>query len=397
MTRKIAVLTGSRSGYSNLYWVLKEIQARPSLELQLLVTGMHLSPEFGLTYRQIEEDGFPIHEKLEILLSGDSATAISTSIGLGLIRFSGSLENCRPDILVLLGDRFETLAAAIAAQVARIPVAHIGGGHRTEGAIDEAIRHSITKMSHLHLTDMPVYRDRVVQMGEQPHRVFITGVAGLDGIQRMRLNERAELEDRLELDLSGPVFLVVYHSVTLEDSTAGWQMDQLMSALSRFNHRCIFIMPNADTGGRIIFSKIEAFVTEHPTAKAFVNVDRESFLNLMRFADAMVGNSSAGILEAASFGLATVNIGDRQRGRFMPENVVSCGYETASIAQAIERTLAPGFKDSLKGMTNPYGDGHSSKRIVDILESVELGEKLLKKEFHDIRLNSELAEQPGGN
>jgi UDP-hydrolysing UDP-N-acetyl-D-glucosamine 2-epimerase len=385
--RKIAVVTGTRAEYGILYWVLREIQRRPSLGLQLLVTGMHLSPEFGLTYRQIEKDGFPITEKVEILMSSDSEAAISTSIGLGIMGFANAFERVRPDILVLLGDRFESLAAATAALVARIPIGHIAGGHRTEGAMDEAIRHSITKMSHLHFTSIPTYRDRMVQMGEQPDRVFLTGTPSLDGIRLLQLHDRSELEETLGLDLSDPIFLVVYHPVTLENMTAGWQMDELLTALAQFGRRCVFIMPNADTGGRIILHKIREFVESNATSKAFVNLERDLYLNLMRFADVMVGNSSSGIVEAPSFELPVVNIGDRQRGRLRVGNVIESGYSAGSVMEAIERALDPSFKESLRGLTNPHGDGYTSKRIVDILEHVELGEGLLKKKFHDISLS----------
>jgi UDP-hydrolysing UDP-N-acetyl-D-glucosamine 2-epimerase len=385
--RKIAVVTGTRAEYGILYWVLNEVQARPSLELQLIVTGMHMSPEFGLTYRQIEKDGFPICEKLEILLSADSEVAISTSIGLGIMRFASAFERLKPDILVLLGDRFESLAAATAALVARIPIGHIAGGHRTEGAMDEAIRHSITKMSHVHFTSIHPYRDRIVQMGEQPDRVFVTGTPSLDGIRLLRLRDRAELEETLGLDLTDPIFLVVYHPVTLEDMTAGWQMHELLTALAQFGRRCVFIMPNADTGGRIIFHKIREFVASNATSKAFVNLERDLYLNLMRFTDVMVGNSSSGIVEAPSFELPVVNIGDRQRGRVRAGNVIDCDYRVESIIEAIEKALDPGFKKSLRGLTNPQGDGYTSKRIVDILEKVALGEELLKKKFYNIPLS----------
>lgn len=385
--RKVAVVTGSRAEYGIIEWLLREIQGKPSLELQLLVTGMHMSPEFGLTYLQIEKDGFPIAEKLEILLSADSASAISTSIGLGIMRFADAFERLKPDILVLTGDRFESLSAAIAAQVARIPIAHIAGGQTTEGAIDEAIRHSITKMSHLHFTHFELYRNRIVQLGEQPGRVFITGTPSLDGIERMPQIDKHELEESLGLDLSTPIVLVVYHPVTLEDMTAGWQIDQLLTALTRFDRRYVFIMPNADTGGRVIFKKINQFLETNPSSKAFVNLKRNQYLNLMRFAEIMVGNSSSGIGEAPSFELPVVNIGDRQRGRFRAEHVIDCENGVEPIASAIQQAFDPGFKESLQGMTNPFGDGNASARIVDILEKAELGEDLLKKKFYDIDLN----------
>ena len=387
--RRVAVVTGSRAEYGILTSLLKEVQARPCLELQLLVTGMHMSPEFGSTYRQIEGAGFPIAEKLEILMSADSENAISTSIGLGVMRFASAFERVRPDILLLTGDRFESLAAAIAALVARIPVAHIGGGQTTEGAIDEGIRHSITKMSHLHFTLSSAYRDRIMQMGEDPQRVFVTGTPSLDAIHQGRWLSQEDLEEALGVDLSQPVFLVVYHPVTLEDHTAGWQMDELLAALRPFGRRCVFIMPNADTGGRVIFQKIDEFLDANPGSKAFFNLERQLYLNLMRSTEVMVGNSSSGINEAPSLQLPVVNIGDRQRGRTRAANVIDCGYDCESITQAIVGALAPSFRESLQGLTSPFGDGRASKRIVDLLECAELGEELLKKKFYDIRMIEE--------
>lgn len=354
--------------------------------MQLVVTGTHLSPEFGLTYRIIEEDGFFISEKVEILLSGDSNVAVSTSIGLGVIKFASVFEELRPDILLLLGDRFESLAAATAAMVARIPIAHIGGGQGTEGAIDEAIRHSLTKMSHLHFASIDQYRDRIVQLGEQPDRVFVTGTPSVDGISEMQTHDPSELRSKLGLDPSKPVCLVVYHPVTLEDFTAGWQMDKLLSALASFDGSCVFIMPNADTGGRAIFQKIEEFIESRHDCRAFTNLDRDLYLNLMTLAKVMVGNSSSGIVEAPSFSLPVVNIGDRQRGRMRAGNVIDCGYQEDSIADAIRKALEPSFKESLANLRNPHGDGRSSPRIVDILESADLGEELLKKRFFDVKV-----------
>ena len=385
--RRIAVVTGSRADYGILYWVIKEIQEKPELQLILLATGMHLSPEFGLTYRQIEEDGFPITEKVEILMSADSETSISTSIGLGVAGFAAAFARNRPDILVLLGDRFESLSAAVAAMVARIPIGHISGGQTTEGAIDEAIRHSITKMSHLHFTHMPVYRDRIVQMGEHPDRVYITGTPSLDGIRRLQMQDRGALEETLGLDLGQPFFLVVYHPVTLEEMSAAWQTDELLKTLSDFDQPSILIMPNSDTGGRIIFEKIHRYVEDHDGSKAFVNLNRSTYLNLLAKSEVLVGNSSSGIIEAPSLGIPVVNIGDRQRGRVRVGNVIDCEPDAGSIKIAITAAVDTEFKKSLQGLTNPYGDGFASKRIVDVLGAASLGESLLKKKFYDFNLN----------
>ena len=394
MVRKIAVVTGTRAEYGILYWLLKEIQDRPSLELQLLVTGAHLSPEFGLTYQHIEADGFPIAEKLEILLSADSETAISTAIGLGLISFAKAFERLRPDVVVLLGDRYETLAAATAALVARIPIAHIGGGHATEGAIDESIRHSISKMSQFHFASRPEHRDRIVQLGEDPDRVFVTNTPLVDGIVRMPRLERHELEAELGVDLAPPLFLVAYHPVTLENDTAERQIDELLAAVAGFNNRCIFIMPNADTGGRIMSEKIRSFVDAHPKSEAFVSIKREFYLNLMRFASVVVGNSSSGILEAPYFGLPAVNIGDRQKGRLRSGNVIDSTTDAVSIIESISRALELGFKDSLASAAATLPADDSSKQIVDILAQAQLDTELLKKKFYDIKIECATAMTP---
>ena len=267
--RRIAVVTGTRADYGIMYWFFKEIQQRPTLELQLLVTGMHLSPEFGLTYQQIEVDGFPIQEKIEILLSSDSEVAVSTSIALGIMGFARAIERARPDILVLLGDRFESLAAATAAMVARVPIAHISGGKTTQGVIDEAIRHALTKMSHLHFTHTSEHKARIVRMGEEPERVYVFGAPLVDGIVRLPQISRKVLVERLGVPLDDPYLLVVFHPVTLENHSAGWQMEELLAALEVLGHQAVFILPNADPGGRIIFQKIESYTLHAELGRDF--------------------------------------------------------------------------------------------------------------------------------
>jgi GDP/UDP-N,N'-diacetylbacillosamine 2-epimerase (hydrolysing) len=365
--------------------VLREIQERSSLELDLLLTGMHLSPEFGLTFRRIEADGFRIDSKVEMLLSSDSEEGIALSIGVGVMGFARAFATRRPDVLVLLGDRFESLAAAVAAMTSRIPIAHISGGQTTEGAVDESIRHAITKMSHLHFTHMPEYKRRIVQMGEDPDRVFVFGTPSIDGIRRMPLMTAEETGATLGLDLSRPTIVVVYHPVTLEAGSAEWQMDELLAALAGRDLQVVFIMPNADAGGRVIFRKIDEFVRATPAARAFVNLERPVYLNLLRVARAIVGNSSSGIIEAAEFRLPAVDIGDRQRGRVRGRNVVDCAPSKAAIAAALDRALDPAFRAALADLVNPYGDGSASKKIVDVLEHHALDEALLKKRFYTLK------------
>jgi UDP-hydrolysing UDP-N-acetyl-D-glucosamine 2-epimerase len=381
--RKIAVVTGTRADYGLLYWVLQKIHEDPELILQLVVTGMHLSPEFGLTVKEIEADGFPIAERVEMLLSSDTEVGISTSIGLGAMGFAKAFNRLQPDILVLLGDRFEILAAATAAMVARIPIAHIHGGESTEGLIDEPIRHAVTKMSHIHFPAADLYAKRIRQMGEDPEKIFTFGAPGLDHIYLTDLPERQDLESGLGIDLTQRVAVITYHPVTLEFSTARGHVGNLLGAVRNRDLTLVFTYANADTGGRVINQMIEAFVKNEPHAHAFPSLGQRLYLGLLRIADVMIGNSSSGIIEAPSFKLPVVNIGDRQRGRVKAANVIDCGVEQPEISRALDQALRKEFRDSLEGLINPYGTGQTSSQIVSTLKQIRLGEELLKKRFKD--------------
>ena len=381
--RKIAVVTGTRAEYGLLYWVLQKIHGDPELVLQLVVSGMHLSPEFGLTVKDIEADGFSISEKVEMLLSSDTEVGISTSIGLGVMGFAGAFSRLKPDILVLLGDRFEVLAAATAAMVARIPIAHIHGGESTEGLIDEPIRHAVTKMSHVHFPAVDLYARRIRQMGEDPEKIFTLGAPGLDHIYLTPLPDRKDLQKELGIDLTKGVAVITYHPVTLEFSTAGQHMSNLLAAIRDRDLTLVFTYANADTGGRVINKMIEEFVKNEPHAYAFPSLGQRRYLGLLQIADVMVGNSSSGIIEAPSFKLPAVNIGDRQRGRVRAANVIDCGVEHHEIAKALDQALSKEFRESLKGLANPYGGGQTSSQIVSMLKQIPLGEELLKKSFKD--------------
>ncbi|MCX5907021.1 MAG: UDP-N-acetylglucosamine 2-epimerase [Deltaproteobacteria bacterium] len=385
--RKIAIVTGTRAEYGHLYWIIKEVQEDPDLILQLVVTGMHLSPEFGFTVKEIEADGFPIEERVEMLLSSDSEVGISTSIGVGIMGLSRAFERLRPDILVLLGDRFEALAAATAAVVARIPIAHIHGGESTEGAIDEPFRHAITKMSHIHFPATEFYGKRIRQMGEDPSKIFTLGAPGLDHISRGNLPDRKTILAESGIDFaecfSKDIAVVTYHPVTLECSTAERQMANILEALRGRRLTLVFTYANADTGGRVINRMIGEFVKRESQAYAFPSLGQRRYLGLLRAASVVVGNSSSGIIEASALKVPTVNIGDRQRGRVRAANVVDCGIETKEIAEALDFVLRPGFKDSLRDMVSPYGSGEASSRIVSILKQIPLGEGILKKRFWD--------------
>lgn len=386
--RRICVITGTRAEYGHLYWIIKGIHEDPELKLQLIVTGMHLSPEFGLTVKEIEKDGFPIAEKVEMLLSSDTEIAIATSMGLGMIGFAKAYERLKPDILVVLGDRFEILSAVAAAVPFRIPVTHIHGGEATEGAMDELFRHAITKMSHLHFTATEEYRKRVIQMGEKPENVFCFGAPGLDNIYKLSLLDKKTLYQELELSNNkNKIGVVTYHSVTLEEGTAESQFFELLQALRNFPHvYWVFTVPNADTGGRVIIKLINDFIMESPEkGKVFASLGQIRYLSLLKRAVLMIGNSSSGLIEALSFELPVVNIGDRQSGRVRGQNVIdvaTCKKEL--ITDAIEKALSIEFKNSLKGMKNPYGEGHASQKIIEKLKIIPLGEKLIKKRFYEI-------------
>lgn len=378
----ICIITGGRAEYGLLYWLMKEIQTDPDLQLQIIATGMHLSPEFGLTYKVIEADGFTIDAKVEMLLSSDTPVGIAKSMGLGVIGFADALNHLRPDILVLLGDRYEILAAAQAAMVAQIPIAHIAGGDVTEGAFDEAIRHSITKMSHLHFVTNEASARRVRQLGENPEHIYSVGSTGLDYIKRMKLLNRSELEEALNFKFMKKNLLVTFHPATLETQPAEMQFQELLTALDSLgkNIGIIFTKPNSDTDGRAIIRLIDSYVATHPNAKAYTSLGQVRYLSTMSQIDVVVGNSSSGLYEAPSFGKPTVNIGDRQKGRLQALSVINCRQETSAIAKAILQALAL----DCSGAVNPYGDGNSSARIKDRLKQIIEPTALLKKHFFDL-------------
>ena len=384
MTRKICVITGSRAEYGLLRWLMQGIKDDPSLTLQVIATGMHLSPEFGLTYRQIEQDGFQIDRKVEMLTSSDSPAGIAKSMGLGLIGFADALNDLRPDLIVMLGDRFEIFAAAAAALVARIPVAHLHGGEKTEGAFDEALRHSITKMSHLHFVAAEEYRRRVIQLGEQPERVFLVGGMGIDNIKRVKLLGRAELEASLGFKLGKKNLLITFHPVTLEVASAADQMDELLAALSELGEtQLIFTMPNADTDGRLLIKMVEQFVTTHANARAYSSLGQLRYLSCISHVDGVVGNSSSGLIEVPSFKKGTINIGERQRGRLQAASVINCEPTRQSIAISLAKLYSPGFQSTLNQVSNPYGEGGASEKVLEIIRGFSL-ENIAKKTFHDL-------------
>ena len=382
--RKICVVTGTRAEYGLLYWLMKEIEAAKTLELQIIVTGMHLSPEFGLTYQQIERDGFTIDKKVEMLLSSDSEVGIAKSMGIGMIGFADALDDIKPDLMVVLGDRFEVFAAVSAATVARIPIAHLHGGETTEGAFDESFRHSVTKMSHLHFTATEEYRNRVIQLGEHPDRVFNVGAAGIDNIKRLELLPKSAFEESINFKLGKKNLLVTFHPVTLERATAKDQFANLLTALEPLDEtHVIFTKANADTDGRIINEMIDQYVANHQqTTVVFTSLGQLRYLSAMQYIDGVVGNSSSGLLEVPSFNIGTINIGDRQRGRIKAASVINCDPTVNRIGSALDRLFSAEFREAVKLIANPYGEGGTSEKIVEILKFHSL-EGILKKSFYD--------------
>ncbi len=389
MKRIICVITGSRAEYGLLYWLMKGIQETKDLELQIIATGAHLSPEFGLTYKEIEKSGFKINKKVEMLLSADTSTAIVKSTGVGLIAFADVFSDLAPDIAVILGDRFEMFAAAFAAMVEQIPIAHIGGGETTEGAFDEAIRHSITKMSFLHFPATEEYRNRIIQLGEDPARIFNVGGTGVDAIRKSDLLKKEELEQKLGLKFSSKNLLVTFHPVTIEKDTAESQIDQLLAALETLEDTyTIFTAPNADTGGRIILKMLNKFVSTFPQRSiTFTSMGQLNYLSALQYVDAVIGNSSSGLSEAPSFRIGTINIGDRQKGRIKANSVIECEPKKESILEAIQQVYSQEFQKILNRTKNPFGDGYASEKILNILRTIDIpGE--LKKSFHNLQISS---------
>jgi len=384
--KKICVVTGTRAEYGLFYWLMKEIEEDNGLELQLIVTGMHLSPEFGLTYKEIEKE-FKIDKKIEMLLSSDSAIGISKSMGLAQISFAEVYDELKPDLLVVLGDRYEIFSAVSSAMIANIPIAHLHGGETTEGAFDESIRHSITKMSHLHFTATDEYRNRVIQLGEHPTRVFNVGGLGIDNIKKLKLLNRDEFEKSIDFKLNKKNILITFHPVTLENTTAKEQFQILLDVVDELeNTNIIFTKTNSDTDGRIINTMIDEYVNKNANkACGFTSLGQLRYLSALQYVDGMIGNSSSGLLEAPSFKIGTINIGDRQKGRIMSDSVICCTPNIESIRDAFKKLYSNEFQKKLLKTDNLYGDGGASKKIKDILRGIDL-KNILKKSFYNLKV-----------
>ncbi len=381
--RKVCIITGTRAEYGLLYWLMKEIQSDKDMQLQLIVTGMHLSSEFGLTYKEIEKN-FKIDKKVEMLLSSDTVLGISKSMGLAQISFSETYEELEPDILIVLGDRYEIFSAVSSAMISRIPIAHISGGEVTEGVIDEAIRHAITKMSHLHFVSTEEYKNRVIQLGEHPNRVFNLGAIGIDNINKLKLFSKNEFVKSIEFSLNKKNILVTFHPVTLEKSTSKEQFQELLNSIDELEDtNIIFTKSNSDTDGRVINQMIDAYVSRNNNAVSFISMGQVRYLSALKFVDAVVGNSSSGLTEAPIFGIGTINIGDRQKGRINLVSVINCNPTKESISNAFNELYSKRFQKTLSIVKSPYGNGGTSKKIKNIVKNFDL-KNILKKSFYDV-------------
>jgi UDP-hydrolysing UDP-N-acetyl-D-glucosamine 2-epimerase len=382
MKRTIAVVTTSRADYSHLYWPLKDLLAHPEVDLKLIVLASHLSPQFGQTVREIERDDIPIAARLECLLSSDTDVGMAKTIGLATLSLADTLAQIRPDLLLLIADRYEMLAPASVALALRIPIAHIEGGEISEGAIDDTVRNALTKMSHIHFTSTENAKARIISMGEEPWRVHRAGAPSLDHLRRSTLLTREELQAKLQIDLSQPTILLAYHPVTiLRDTTQ--EADALFEALHQVGAQFFFCYPNADAGSHSLIERTRRFLSQRNNGKLFVNLGTINYWSLLPHVQMFLGNSSSGIMETASFALPTVNVGMRQKGRERPRNVIDAAPDTNSILAAIAQARSSAFRESLNGMTNPYGDGHASERILNVLTTTALSQELLVKRSHN--------------
>jgi UDP-hydrolysing UDP-N-acetyl-D-glucosamine 2-epimerase len=376
--RKIAVVTTSRADYSHLYWPLRELAAQPEVELGVIALGPHLSPEFGNTIAEIEREGFPIKARIECLLSSDTDTGMAKTIGVAILSLVDTLSAWRPDLMLLIADRYEMMAPASVALALRIPIAHIEGGEVSQGAIDDQVRNAITKLAHIHFTSTETARRRVISMGEEPWRVHHAGAPSLDHVRRSKLIDRTALEKRLSLRLASPCILAAWHPVTIRRDTNA-EADAFFAALAEVPGQFIFVYPNTDAGSHSLIERTRALAANRADTHIYVNLDAVTYWSLLGQVDAMVGNSSSGIMEAASFALPVVNVGMRQQGRERARNIIDAAPDTAAIKAALERALTPAFRKKLSGMTNPYGNGTAANTIATVLATVSLDSLLIKQ------------------
>ena len=378
MKRKIAVITTSRADYGHLYWPLRDLSESEKVDLKIIALGSHLSPEFGNTLQEIVNDGFTIDSRIECLLSSDTDVGMAKTIGIATLGLADLFGQTRPDLLLLIADRYEMLAPASVALALRIPIAHIEGGEISEGAIDDAVRNALTKMSHIHFTSTHAARERVIAMGEEEWRVHRAGAPSLDHLRRRMLLSRERVEERLALDLRKPTVLVVYHPMTIARDTLQ-EAGALFTALENLTDQILFCYPNADAGSRALIARTHGFIERRGHGRIFTNLDSLTYLSLLRQVDMLVGNSSSGIMESASFALPTVNVGLRQQGRERAQNVLDADAHPGAILEALNTARTPAFRESLIGMINPYGEGFASETIVRVLSTTPLSQELLMK------------------
>lgn len=385
--KKVCVVTGTRAEYGILKPLLKKLKSDEKIQLQLVATGMHLSPEFGFTYKLIEEDEYKIDEKVEILLSSDTNVGIAKSMGLALINFSEVFNRLKPDLVVILGDRYEMFAIASTALIENIPIAHIHGGELTEGAIDDAMRHSITKMSYIHFTSTEEYRKRVIQLGEDPSRVFNVGAMGIEGINNTMIMDEREVKKELSIDLEKKYVLVTYHPETLSENNIKKEVNNLFEALSNFDELSVVLTKaNSDAGGRIINKMIDEYSEKNKNrVVAYTSLGQFRYYNAMKYCAMVIGNSSSGIIEAPTFKIPTINIGDRQKGRIQAESVINCLADKESIIKSINKGLSEEFNNKIRDIENPYGEGDSSQKIMDVIKKYLFSDKKENKKFYDIK------------
>jgi GDP/UDP-N,N'-diacetylbacillosamine 2-epimerase (hydrolysing) len=380
--KKVLVVTGTRAEYGLLYWTMKEIQRDNDMELQLVVTGNHLVKDYGYTVEQIKRDEFAIDEEIDMIVYSDKKSSIVKSMGLEMIGMAQCFDRLKPDILLILGDRYEIFVAATCAMMMNIPIAHMNGGESTEGAVDEQIRHAITKMAHIHFPGAEYYKERIIKMGEEPWRVHNLGQAGIENIKRLEFLDKSELQKELNISLDRPVFLITYHPVTLDIENIENEINNLLDSIKGFDAKYIFTYPNADFGSKIIINKINDFVKQNENAYIYYSLGQKRYLSLLKCTDVMIGNSSSGIIEAPSFKIPVVNIGDRQKGRLRSNNIIDVEYSKDEIVKAINKALYDKeFKQSLNNIENVFGNGKVSNRIVNILKSIDIDKKLLRKKL----------------
>lgn len=380
--KKILVVTGTRAEYGLLYWTMKEIQMDKDMELQLVVTGNHLVKDYGYTVEQIRNDGFTINEEIDMIVNSQEKSSIVKSMGLEMIQMAQCFDRLKPDILLILGDRYETFVAATCAMMMNIPIAHMNGGESTEGLIDEQIRHAITKMAHIHFPGSEYYKERIIKMGEEPWRVHNVGQAGVENIKRFKFLDREELQKELNIIFDKPIFLITYHPVTLDIENIESQIDSLLEAIGKFDAKYIFTYPNADFGSKTIIDKINTFARENKNSYLYYSLGQKKYLSLLKYANVMIGNSSSGIIESPIFRIPVINIGDRQKGRLRNKNIIDTDYNSKNIYGGIYKALNDKkFISGLDTIENVYGDGTTSKKILQIIRNTSLNKKLLVKKL----------------